>query len=94
MNKRSNLLDIIKGVMIVFIIITHFKFVYPDDYQKYGFFFWIDMAVPVFMIITGYLYAMQFENKGIDTFEKAWSKEIIIPKVLRFFGSIQCCLFG
>lgn len=84
MNRRSNLLDIIKGLMIIFIIITHFRFVYLDDYLKYGFFFWIDMAVPVFMIITGYLYAMQFENKGIDTLEKAWSKEIIVPKVLRF----------
>lgn len=84
MNRRSNLLDIIKGLMIIFIIITHFRFVYPDDYLKYGFFFWIDMAVPVFMIITGYLCAMQFEKKGIDTLEKAWSKEIIIPKALRF----------
>lgn len=84
MNKRSNLLDIIKGLMIVFIIITHFRFVYPGDYQKYGFFFYIDMAVPVFMIITAYLSAMQFEKKGIDTFEKDWSKAIIIPKMLRF----------
>lgn len=84
MNRRSNLLDIIKGLMIIFIIITHFRFVYPDDYQKYGFFFWIDMAVPIFMVITGYLYAMQFEKKGIDTIEKAWLKEIILPKILRF----------
>lgn len=46
-SKRSNLLDIIKGLMIVFIIITHFGFSYPDDYRKFGFFYWIDMAVPV-----------------------------------------------
>lgn len=69
--ERYNLLDIIKGIMILFIIITHFQFVYPDDYKKYGFFFWIDMAVPVFMVITGYLYALQYEKKNIESFEQA-----------------------
>lgn len=82
--ERYNLLDIIKGIMILFIIITHFQFVYPDDYKKYGFFFWIDMAVPVFMVITGYLYALQYEKKNIESFEQAWSVELIVPKILRF----------
>ena len=83
--KRSNLIDIIKGLMMVFIIITHFNFIYPDDYKKYGFFFYIDMAVPVFMIITGYLHAIQFSKKDIRSFSQAMSPTIIIPKILRFF---------
>lgn len=85
MNKeRSNILDIIKGLMIIFIIITHFRFVYPDDYTRYGFYFWIDMAVPVFMIITGYVTAIQLRKRGVESFDQAYSIEIVIPKVLRF----------
>lgn len=82
--ERSNVLDIIKGLMIIFIIITHFRFVYPDDYYRYGFYFWIDMAVPVFMIITGYVTAIQFRKRGVESFVQAYSIEIVIPKVLRF----------
>ena len=82
--ERSNVLDIIKGLMIIFIIITHFRFVYPDDYNRYGFYFWIDMAVPVFMIVTGYVTAIQFRKRGVESFVQAYSIEIVIPKVLRF----------
>lgn len=82
--ERLNVLDIIKGLMIIFIIITHFRFVYPDDYKRYGFFFWIDMAVPVFMIITGYVTSIQYRKRGIESFDQAYSIEVVIPKVLRF----------
>lgn len=80
--KRFNLLDIIKGLMIIFIIIAHFGFAYPDDYMKYGFFYWIDMAVPVFMIITGYLSAFKMEKQ--NSLIQAYSIESIIKKSLRF----------
>lgn len=82
--ERSNVIDIIKGLMIFFIIVTHFRFVYPDDYKRYGFFFWIDMAVPVFMIITGYITSIQYRKRGIESFDQAYSIEVVIPKVLRF----------
>lgn len=82
--ERSNVLDIIKGLMIIFIIITHFHFTYPDDYMRFGFFFWIDMAVPVFMIITGYVTSIQYKKRGIVDFKQAYSVEVVIPKLLRF----------
>ena len=100
MKSRNQLLDIIKGIMIIFIIITHFNFTYPNEYRKYGFFFWIDMAVPVFMIISGYLYAMSFLNKNVNSYSYAYSSEIVIPKLLRFtvpyvFVLVVeiCCIF-
>lgn len=82
--ERSNVIDIIKGLMIIFIIITHFRFAYPDDYKRYGFYFWIDMAVPVFMIITGYVTAIQYRKRGIESLDRAFSIEVVVPKVLRF----------
>lgn len=84
MAKRMNLIDIIKGIMIAFIIITHFQFAYPDDYRKFGFFYYIDMAVPVFMIITGYLTSLSFERNRIRNIRTAWSIKSIAPKILRF----------
>ena len=71
-NKRVELFDIIKGIMILFIIITHFHWVYPDDYLRYGFVFYIDMAVPVFMILTGYFYALSNSRRKVDTITAAF----------------------
>ena len=84
MVKRMNLIDVIKGIMIVFVIITHFHFAYPDDYRRFGFFYYIDMAMPVFMIISGYLTTLSFERNRIDNIKKAWSVKYIVPKLLRF----------
>lgn len=80
--KRFDLLDNIKGLMIFFIIITHFRFTYPEDYLRYGFFYWVDMAVPVFMIITGYLNAISLEKN--ESVRQAYMPERIIKKLLRF----------
>lgn len=81
--NRCNLIDIIKGFMILFIIITHYKWAYPSDYLKYGFVFYIDMAVPVFMVISGYLAAKSFEKREC-TLQQAFSIEMLLPKLLRF----------
>lgn len=84
MNQRMDILDILKGLMIIFIIVTHFRFEYPLDYKKYGFFYWIDMAVPVFMIITGFIMSFNFNKKEICTLKEAYSIQSIIPKILRY----------
>ena len=46
------------------------------------FFYWVDMAVPVFMIITGYLIALSAKN--INSLWQAYRAEIVIKKLLRF----------
>lgn len=92
-SKRSNLLDIVKGIMILFIIITHFGFKYPTDYRRYGFFYWIDMAVPVFMIITEYFAAIQLKKSSINSLEEAWKIEIVLPKMLRFLVPFSMAIF-
>lgn len=55
--NRLQHLDFYKGICILFIIITHYNW---TDQQRlaYGFPFWIDMAVPIFMVITGYVSAL------------------------------------
>ena len=79
MIRRMNLIDIIKGIMIIFIIITHFQFAFPEDYKKYGFFYYVDMAVPVFMIISGYLASLSLEKNKIEDIKKHYLRYILYP---------------
>lgn len=63
--KRNKQLDIIKGICIIFVIVTHFAWT-TNERLKYGFPFWIDMAVPIFMVITGYVSAASYEKKKLS----------------------------
>lgn len=46
--------------------------------------FWIDMAVPMFMVISGYVNAKSFEIKNIRCLEDAYQKSLLITKLIRF----------
>lgn len=81
--ERNHFLDVLKGIAILWIIITHYQWS-NEERVLYGFPYWIDMAVTIFMVISGYLYAKSFESKGIDTFEKAYGLKSIVEKILRF----------
>lgn len=45
--------------------------------------FWIDMAVPMFMIVSGYVNALSFARKGLDSFEDCYSLNSLVSKFLR-----------
>lgn len=70
-NKRNALLDILKGLCILFIIVTHAGW---SDQQILNmlFPFWIGQAVPVFMMISGYLYTKSLEKNGVLSTEFLW----------------------
>lgn len=79
---RNSLLDVIKGVCILFVIISHCNF--SDEERLHLFFpFWIDMAVPMFMIISGYVGALSFDCKNIRNLKECYKKEILISKISR-----------
>lgn len=83
MAQRVRLFDILKGFCICLVIITHFP--WPDSVRATVYYHYlIEMAVPLFMMISGYLYAASMEKKGIDTFEKAYSQKMILPKLIRY----------
>ena len=51
---------------------------------KYFFPFWIDMAVPVFMIISGYTYAESYRKNNIVCISEAYKPEFLINKIIRY----------
>lgn len=57
------MLDSLKGIAILFVIITHLSWERADR-LRLGFSFWVEMAVPIFMLITGYLHAASYHRAG------------------------------
>lgn len=75
--------DFLKGICILFILVTHYAWE-ETERLRYLFPFWIDMAVPIFMIISGFVYTKSFLKKNINTLEKAYSIRIILGKFIRY----------
>lgn len=81
--ERNRFIDFLKGICILFVIITHFSWVSLE--RQIGLFpFWIDMAVPVFMIISGFVYSKSFLRNEIFDFEKAYHPQNTLPKLVRY----------
>ena len=83
MGYRKSVIDILKGVCICFVVITHFSWSSIERLQ-YGFPFWIDMAVPIFMFISGYVYATSYEKRKVELYTQVYSVEEIFKKIARY----------
>lgn len=81
--KRNHTFDVIKGICILFVIITHYAWT-DEERLRYLFPFWIDMAVPVFMLLSGYLYTWSYEQNGVNNLSKAYDLGGIMKRVIRF----------
>lgn len=81
--KRNNFLDVMKGVCILLVILTHFDWVEAQRLQ-YLFPYWMNPAVPVFMIISGYVSTESYKRKNIESFKQAYTLKGILDKVIRY----------
>ena len=83
LNERSLLIDSIKAVAIFFVVITHCN--WPNqDRLRYGFPFWIDTAMPIFMFLSAYLYSQSFEKSQIVTLKSAYNISLLERNLIRF----------
>ena len=81
--QRNKFIDFLKGICIIFVIVTHYAWLTNE--RKIALFpFWVDMAVPIFMIISGYVYSKSFVRNGISTFEGAYHPQNIYSKLIRY----------
>ncbi len=80
--QRNNMVDILKGISIILIVLTHYN--WSEEQRSNPLFCYIiNMAVPVFMIISGYVGALSFERNGIAEIKDAYKYKHIIRKYLR-----------
>jgi fucose 4-O-acetylase-like acetyltransferase len=82
-NQRLDYIDALKGVCILFVVFTHMKWS-DADRLLLGFPFWIAMAVPIFMILSGFLYSKVFERSESDSLAFFFMPKVIIPSLVRF----------
>lgn len=80
---RNSSIDVVKGICILFVIITHYSWS-SGDRLSLLFPYWIDMAVPIFMIISGYVTAQSMVRNKISSLKEAYSADRIIKSFIRF----------
>lgn len=82
MNARNHTIDILKGFCIILVIMTH----HAGKMQRTFFLqpFWVDMAVPMFMIISGYVYANSYLRAEVNSLEDAYEIKFVINKIIRY----------
>ncbi|MCR4798017.1 MAG: acyltransferase [Lachnospiraceae bacterium] len=81
--KRSAKLDIIKAVAIIFVVIRHFGWGHENRLMLL-FPYWINTAVPVFMIISGYVYSLSYQRKQVSSLNDAYRFDLWVEKIIRF----------
>lgn len=80
--ERNHTIDSIRGICILCIIITHYTFSEAER-LKYLFPFWINMAVPVFMILSGYVNMQSFKAQSISCIKDAYNFHFV-KRITRF----------
>lgn len=80
--KRNASVDFLKGIAILMVIVTHLGFT-ADQRKYFAFPFWIDMAVPVFMMLMGYVMSMSYARHGVDSLRDAYDVGRIIRSLSR-----------
>ena len=64
MNNRNHTIDVIKGIAIISVLINHLGL--KDHWRElFGYNYHVQLAVPVFMIITGFTYSLSLNNKKV-----------------------------
>lgn len=79
--SRIEFLDYLKAVCVLMVIITHYEW---TNKTSPFFTMLINMAVPVFMIISGYNFAMSNRRKADGKFGKMYGWEMMKPRLIRF----------
>lgn len=80
---RNQAIDLLKGICILFVILTHFSWS-PQEELDMGFPFWVDLAVPVFMVISFYVNCLSFNRKGIVTVADAYQVKNWLKSFVRY----------
>ncbi|RKJ43706.1 hypothetical protein D7X98_14980 [bacterium 1XD8-76] len=78
--ERNHTFDVIKGIAILLILITHSKWT-AEERLLYLFPFWVEMAVPFFMLISGYFGGVSL-SKNCEL--RIYPKGFILNRLIRY----------
>lgn len=81
--NRNQTLDVLKGICIILVIFTHFSWT-AEERLALCFPLWVDMAVPIFMLISGYVNALSYQRKGITSLRKSFTIKNLLKPFIRY----------
>ena len=76
-------MDVLKGICIILVVFTHSNWTGAERLELF-FPFWVEMAVPIFMFISGYLYSLSYDRHNVTSFSDAYDSSYLMKKVIRF----------
>lgn len=79
--ERNSFIDVLKGIMILFVIVLHSS-IGDNITDSVWYVYTVAMAVPVFMVISGYTNGLSYQRKGIDNIEKAYGEKELLSKIM------------
>lgn len=79
--KRIDFLDYLKAVCVLMVITTHYSW---KTKETLIFYLVIKMAVPIFMIVSGYNFAMSYGKNTNGTLKEMYDFKLLLAKVKRF----------
>ena len=83
MKERNHTIDVMRGFAILLVVITHYG--WTDEERLIPVFpYLIRMAIPIFMILSGWTHALSFEKKQIRSFDDAYKVRNWLPAVIRY----------
>ncbi len=89
---RNHSIDCIKGIAILFVLVTHYKWTTEEELTLL-FPYWIDMAVPFFMVASGYVSALSYSEKGIKEIGDCYRADIIFSRIIRYTVPFMVAFF-
>ncbi len=81
--KYYSFVDIVKSICIIFIVIAHFSW---DSAERltYYFPFWVDVAIPIFMIVGGYVNSIAFIEDKLTNWKHLYSYKGVLRGIVRY----------
>lgn len=87
--QRDYFLDLLKGICVFFVILHHavmlpymFGRSFPT-YKELGFPFYVYQAIPIYLIISGYVWTLGYEKKHINKWYEPFKPLELLRKFLR-----------
>ena len=81
--KHYRSVDLLKGICILAVIFTHCAWS-DEERLMLPFPFWIDMAVPMFLILSGFVSTKSFISKGLYDLKQVFQVRLIISKFVQY----------
>ncbi len=81
-SQRNRTLDLLKGILIIFVITLHFPF--AGEFKERALFpYWVNFAVPAFLFISGYVSSLSAGRSG-GGLKELYDPKRLLAKCVRF----------